>query len=66
MAGLIHTSDTIMRLAELPQRLVILGGGLIAAEFAHIFSGLRSQVTVINRSGRMLRHEDRDISQRFT
>ena len=66
MAGLIHTSDTIMRLAELPQRLVILGGGLIAAEFAHIFSGLGSQVTVINRSGRMLRHEDRDISQRFT
>ena len=66
MAGLIHTSDTIMRLAELPQRLVILGGGLIAAEFAHIFSGLGSQVTVINRSGRMLRHEDREISQRFT
>ncbi|GAE69023.1 NADPH-dependent mycothiol reductase Mtr [Cutibacterium acnes JCM 18909] len=31
---MIHTSDTIMRLAELPQRLVILGGGLIAAEFA--------------------------------
>ena len=66
MPGLIHTSDTIMRLAELPQRLVILGGGLIAAEFAHIFSGLGSQVTVINRSGRMLRHEDREISQRFT
>ncbi|GAE77209.1 NADPH-dependent mycothiol reductase Mtr [Cutibacterium acnes JCM 18918] len=63
---MIHTSDTIMRLAELPQRLVILGGGLIAAEFAHIFSGLGSQVTVINRSGRMLRHEDREISQRFT
>ena len=65
-AGSIHTSDTIMRLAELPQRLVILGGGFIAAEFAHIFSGLGSQVTVINRSGRMLRHEDREISQRFT
>lgn len=65
-AGSIHTSETIMRLAELPQRLVILGGGFIAAEFAHIFSGLGSQVTVINRSGRMLRHEDREISQRFT
>ena len=65
-AGSIHTSDTIMRLAELPQRLVILGGGFIAAEFAHTFSGLGSQVTVINRSGRMLRHEDREISQRFT
>ncbi|MSS45023.1 mycothione reductase [Cutibacterium sp. WCA-380-WT-3A] len=66
LAESIHTSDTIMRLAELPQRLVILGGGFIAAEFAHIFSGLGSQVTVINRSGRMLRHEDREISERFT
>lgn len=66
LAESIHTSDTIMRLAELPQRLVILGGGSIAAEFAHIFSSLGTQVTVINRSGRMLRHEDREISERFT
>ncbi|MDU3218606.1 mycothione reductase [Cutibacterium avidum] len=66
LAGSIHTSDTIMRLEELPHRLVILGGGFIAAEFAHIFSALGSSVTVINRSGRMLRHEDQEISQRFT
>lgn len=62
----IHTSNTIMRLEELPERLVILGGGFIAAEFAHIFSALGSKVTVVNRSGRMLRREDVDISRRFT
>ncbi len=62
----IHTSNTIMRIEELPDRLVILGGGVIAAEFAHIFSALGSKVTVINRSGRMLRREDVDVSTHFT
>ncbi len=62
----IHTSDTIMRIDDLPERIVILGGGFIAAEFAHVFSALGSKVTVINRSGRMLRREDIDVSKRFT
>ena len=35
-----HTSDTVMRIDELPARIVILGGGYIAAEFAHVFSAL--------------------------
>ncbi|MCI1748077.1 MAG: mycothione reductase [Acidipropionibacterium sp.] len=62
----IHTSNTIMRIEELPERLVILGGGVIAAEFAHVFSALGSKVTIINRSGRMLRREDIDVSKHFT
>lgn len=33
-----HTSESIMRLAALPERLMILGGGYIGAEFAHVFS----------------------------
>jgi mycothione reductase len=61
-----HTSDTVMRLAQLPKRLVILGGGFIAAEFAHVFSSFGVQVTVINRSGRLLRGHDSDICSRFT
>ncbi len=61
----VHTSDDIMRLAELPRRLTILGGGFIAAEFAHIFSGLGSEVTVINRSDVVLRDEDEDIRHAF-
>ncbi len=61
-----HTSDTIMRLAELPQRLVIIGGGFIAAEMAGVFAGFGSHVTIVNRSGRLLMAEDHDISARFT
>ncbi len=61
-----HTSDTIMRLDDLPQRLGILGGGFIAVEMGHVFSALGSNVTLFNRSNLLLRHFDRDISARFT
>jgi len=61
-----HTSDTVMRLDSLPKHLVILGSGYIAAEFAHIFSALGSEVTVIARRGALLRHLDAEISGRFT
>lgn len=61
-----HTSDTIMRLEELPRRMIILGTGFIGAEFAHVFSSLGVDVTMIGRSGRMLRSEDIDISERIT
>ena len=61
-----HTSDTVMRLDELPERLIILGSGFIAAEFAHVFSALGSQVTVVARSNALLRKLDTEISARFT
>ena len=61
-----HTSDSIMRIAHRPEHLVIIGGGFIAAEFAHIFEAFGSQVTIINRSHHLLRAEDHDIAQRFT
>ena len=61
-----YTSDTVMRIAELPAHLVIIGGGFIAAEFAHIFAALGVRVTVVIRGGEMLRHCDATISERFT
>lgn len=61
-----HTSDTVMRLDELPRRMVILGSGFIAAEFAHVFSAFGVDVTIVARSGALLRSEDTDISERFT
>jgi mycothione reductase len=61
-----HTSDTIMRIEELPKRLLILGGGYIATEFAHVFAGLGCQVTVVARSTSLLRHLDSEIATRFT
>jgi len=60
------TSDTVMRLEELPERLAILGGGYIGAEFAHVFSALGSRVSLVARSTRLLRHLDSEISDRFT
>ncbi|MFD2421365.1 mycothione reductase [Amycolatopsis pigmentata] len=61
-----HTSDTIMRLDRLPRRLVIIGSGFVAAEFAHVFASFGVEVTLVARSGALLRHEDGDISTRFT
>jgi mycothione reductase len=62
----IHTSDTIMRIDALPQRLIVIGGGYIAAEFAHVFAAFGVQVTQLVRGSRLLRHHDLDISDTFT
>ncbi|NMH96081.1 mycothione reductase [Pseudonocardia acidicola] len=61
-----ETSDTVMRLDSLPERLVVLGAGYIAAEFAHVFSALGSRVSLVGRSDLMLRSQDETISHRFT
>ncbi|HJP16619.1 MAG TPA: mycothione reductase [Acidimicrobiales bacterium] len=60
------TSDEIMRIEELPSHLVIIGGGFIAVEMAHIFSAFGSEVTVIHRRDRLLREMDLDISEQMT
>ncbi|MFC5121825.1 FAD-dependent oxidoreductase [Amycolatopsis halotolerans] len=41
-------------------------GGYIAAEFAHVFASFGVAVTMVNRSGALLRQEDADVSARFT
>ncbi len=61
-----HTSDTVMRVDDLPGRVLIVGGGFVAAEFAHVFSAFGAHVTLVNRSGALLREEDHDVSARFT
>jgi len=61
-----HTSDTIMRLDELPERLIVIGGGYIATELGNVFGSLGSQVTFVVRGEALLRHEDDDVSVRFT
>ncbi len=61
-----HTSDTIMRVREVPERLVVIGGGYIATELGHVFEAFGSRVSIVNRSGLLLRSEDEDISRRYT
>jgi len=61
-----HTSDTIMRVDELPKRLAVLGGGYIATELGNVFGSFGSEVTFIVRGGSLLRNEDHDVSAVFT
>jgi mycothione reductase len=55
-----------MRLPELPERMAVLGGGYIATELGHVFDAFGTRVSIINRSGSLLRSEDDDISRRYT
>lgn len=66
LASMIHTSESIMRVDELPRRLVIIGGGMESAEFAHVFSAFGVDVTIVVRSEGLLRRADREIADRFT
>jgi glutathione reductase (NADPH) len=61
--GLEHviSSNEAFHLPELPRRVVIQGGGYIGVEFAGIFSGLGSEVTLICRSDNILRGFDDDL-----
>ncbi|QIK48355.1 mycothione reductase [Gordonia hongkongensis] len=61
-----YTNNDVMRLPELPERLIIVGSGYIAAEFAHVFGALGSHVSIIARGPGLLRKQDADISNRFT
>ena len=61
-----YTSDTIMRIDELPEHMVIVGGGFVAAEFAHVFSALGVHITIVVRGDGMLTHCDETICHRFT
>jgi glutathione reductase (NADPH) len=55
------SSNEIFDLARFPQRLVVVGGGYIASEFASIFNGLGAQVTQIYRGEQILRGFDDDV-----
>ena len=56
------TSDTLWGLRELPQRLVVLGGGPIGCELAQAFARLGSQVTQIEMAPRLMLREDEEVS----
>ena len=61
-----HTSDTIMRIEQVPASLIVIGGGFIAAEMAHVFEAFGAEVTIIQRGPRLLMGEDGEVSARFT
>lgn len=55
------TSDRFLELEELPQRIVVVGGGFIAFEFAHIAARAGAKVTVLEQLPRFLRPFDPDL-----
>lgn len=61
-----HTSETVMRLDQLPASMVIVGGGYIAVELAHLFSSLGVSIRLVNQSGSLLETFDPEGSGRFT
>lgn len=57
------TSDGLFALEEMPESLVIIGGGVIGVEFATVFSNLGAKVTIVEALPRILQNMDKEISQ---
>src|SRR6202048_2811230 len=60
-AEYLTTSDQFLELDELPRRILFIGGGYIAFEFAHVAALAGSQVTVLHRGSRPLSLFDPDL-----
>ncbi len=65
IGGLEHviSSNEAFHLKQLPKRILIQGGGYIAVEFAGIFNGLGSEVTLVYRGDNILRGFDDDVRE---
>jgi mercuric reductase len=57
------TNIEILELDKLPEKLVVIGGGWIAVEFAQMFSMFGPKVTILQRSGRIVKNEEPEISE---
>jgi len=56
-------STTVMELDEVPERLLVLGGGYVGLEFAQMFRRFGSEVTVVQRGPQLLSREDADVAE---
>jgi NAD(P) transhydrogenase len=61
----VFDSDSILSMTYLPSSLVVLGGGVVASEYASIFASLGVRVTMIDRGARPLGFLDEDLTDRF-
>jgi pyruvate/2-oxoglutarate dehydrogenase complex dihydrolipoamide dehydrogenase (E3) component len=57
------TNASIMQLRELPDHLLVLGGGYVGLEFGQMFRRFGSQVTIVHRDAQILPREDSDVTQ---
>ncbi len=62
-SGYALTSKEILDIPSLPKSLLILGGGVIAVEFATLFNTLGVEVTMLQRSDRILSNVEKEMAQ---
>ena len=58
----VYTSSTLLDLNVLPHHLIIIGGGYIGLEFASMYAGFGSKVTILEGGNKFMPREDRDIA----
>lgn len=59
----VYNSTTLQVLEQLPEKLIIIGGGYIGLEFASMYANFGSEVTIIDSNEGFLSNEDRDIAE---
>ncbi|MEJ2290394.1 MAG: mercuric reductase [Deinococcales bacterium] len=61
-----HTNASLMELSEVPDQLLVLGGGYVGVEFAQMFRRFGSRVTLLQRGSQLLPREDPDVAETLT
>jgi dihydrolipoamide dehydrogenase len=59
------TNESVLELRERPESLLIIGGGYIAVEYAHFFSAVGTEVTLVQRGDRLVKEEEPEISAKL-
>jgi NAD(P) transhydrogenase len=62
---IIHDSDSILKLDRLPQRLIVVGGGVVGTEYASVFTALGLDVTMVQTGTRLLPFVDGEVAGRL-
>lgn len=62
-SAFVYTSETLMELDVLPEKLLIIGGGYIGLEFASYYANFGSHVTILQDSGEFIPREDSEIAK---
>ncbi len=57
------TNESALQLRERPESMVIIGGGYVAAEFAHFFEAVGTRVTLVQRNKRLVAEEEPEVSE---
>jgi dihydrolipoamide dehydrogenase len=57
------TNESVLKLAQRPWSMIIIGGGYIATEYAHFFAAMGTKVTIVELGERLLANEEPEISE---